>query len=43
MRFLANENFPGAAVKLLQSAGSDIVWEDGGTWDKRSRCTGLGR
>jgi len=26
MRFLANENFPGAAVKLLQSAGHDILW-----------------
>jgi hypothetical protein len=26
MPFLANENFPGAAVKLLQSAGYDIVW-----------------
>jgi hypothetical protein len=26
MRFLANENFLGAAVKLLQSAGYDIVW-----------------
>jgi hypothetical protein len=26
MRFLANENFPGDAVKLLQLAGHDIVW-----------------
>jgi uncharacterized protein (DUF433 family) len=26
MRFLANENFPGAAVQLLQSAGHDILW-----------------
>ena len=26
MRFLDNENFPGAAVKLLQSAGYDIAW-----------------
>ena len=26
MRFLANENFPGAAVKVLQAAGHDIVW-----------------
>ena len=26
MRFLANENFPRAAVELLQSAGYDIVW-----------------
>ena len=26
MRFLANENFPGAAVKALESAGHDVVW-----------------
>lgn len=26
MRFLANENFPGAAVNALQAAGHDIVW-----------------
>lgn len=26
MRFLANENFPGAAVKILQAAGHDIAW-----------------
>jgi predicted nuclease of predicted toxin-antitoxin system len=26
MRFLANENFPGAAVEVLQAAGHDIVW-----------------
>lgn len=26
MRFLANENFPGAAVSVLQSAGHDVVW-----------------
>jgi hypothetical protein len=26
MRFLANENFPGAAVKVLEAAGHDIVW-----------------
>jgi hypothetical protein len=26
MRFLANENFPGAAVAMLRSAGHDIVW-----------------
>jgi predicted nuclease of predicted toxin-antitoxin system len=26
MRFLANENFPGTAVKVLQAAGHDIVW-----------------
>ena len=26
MQFLSNENFPGAAVKLLQSAGHDILW-----------------
>jgi uncharacterized protein DUF5615 len=26
MRFLANENFPGAAVSALKSAGHDVVW-----------------
>ena len=26
MRFLANENFPGAAVAVLKAAGHDIVW-----------------
>jgi len=26
MRFLANENFPGAAVRALEGAGHDIVW-----------------
>jgi predicted nuclease of predicted toxin-antitoxin system len=26
MRFLANENFPGAAVAALGAAGHDIVW-----------------
>ena len=26
MRFLANENFPGAAVSKLNSAGHDVVW-----------------
>ena len=26
MRFLANENFPQAAVKALVAAGSDVVW-----------------
>ncbi|MBV8118555.1 MAG: DUF5615 family PIN-like protein [Alphaproteobacteria bacterium] len=26
MRFLANENFPGAAVSMIKSAGHDIVW-----------------
>jgi predicted nuclease of predicted toxin-antitoxin system len=26
MRFHANENFPGAAVSLLHSAGHDVVW-----------------
>ncbi|MFI5013521.1 MAG: DUF5615 family PIN-like protein [Hyphomicrobiales bacterium] len=26
MRFLADENFPGAAVGLLEEAGHDIVW-----------------
>ena len=26
MRFLANENFPGAAVAALQAAGHDVVW-----------------
>ena len=26
MRFLANENFPGAAVSVLKSAGHDIAW-----------------
>ena len=26
MRFLANENFPGAAVTALDAAGHDVVW-----------------
>jgi predicted nuclease of predicted toxin-antitoxin system len=26
MRFLANENFPGAAVVALAAAGQDIAW-----------------
>jgi predicted nuclease of predicted toxin-antitoxin system len=26
MRFLANENFPGAAVSALNAAGHDLVW-----------------
>ena len=26
MRFLANENFPGAAVAALEAAGHDIIW-----------------
>jgi hypothetical protein len=26
MRFLANENFPGAAVAALSAAGHDVVW-----------------
>lgn len=26
MRFLADENFPGAAVEVLQGAGHDVVW-----------------
>ena len=26
MRFLANENFPGAAVTILKSAGHDVIW-----------------
>jgi predicted nuclease of predicted toxin-antitoxin system len=26
MRFLANENFPGAAVAILKSAGHDVIW-----------------
>jgi predicted nuclease of predicted toxin-antitoxin system len=26
MRFLANENFPGAAVAALRAAGHDIAW-----------------
>jgi predicted nuclease of predicted toxin-antitoxin system len=26
MRFLANENFPGAAVTALVASGHDIVW-----------------
>jgi predicted nuclease of predicted toxin-antitoxin system len=26
MRFLANENFPGAAVTALAEAGHDVVW-----------------
>jgi hypothetical protein len=26
MRFLANENFPGTAVAILDAAGHDVVW-----------------
>jgi predicted nuclease of predicted toxin-antitoxin system len=26
MRFLADENFPGAAVAALQAAGNEVVW-----------------
>jgi predicted nuclease of predicted toxin-antitoxin system len=26
MRILANENFPGEAVKVLRSGGHDVVW-----------------
>jgi predicted nuclease of predicted toxin-antitoxin system len=26
MRLLANENFPGAAVTVLEAAGHDVVW-----------------
>jgi hypothetical protein len=26
MRFLANENFPGAAVKVLEGIGHGVVW-----------------
>jgi predicted nuclease of predicted toxin-antitoxin system len=26
MRFLANENFPGAAIVALRAAGNDVVW-----------------
>jgi predicted nuclease of predicted toxin-antitoxin system len=26
MRFLANENFPGAAVTVLEAAGHEVVW-----------------
>ena len=26
MRFLANANFPGAAVSVLKAAGHDVVW-----------------
>jgi predicted nuclease of predicted toxin-antitoxin system len=26
MRFLANENFPGAAVAALEAAGHDTIW-----------------
>jgi predicted nuclease of predicted toxin-antitoxin system len=26
MRFLANENFPGAAVRALEAAGHDVRW-----------------
>jgi predicted nuclease of predicted toxin-antitoxin system len=36
MRFLANENFPGAAVAALRAAGHDVVWirvADPGTSD----------
>jgi Domain of unknown function (DUF5615) len=37
MRFLAHENFPGAAVSMLKSAGHDILWvptEAPGTSDR---------
>lgn len=26
MRFLANENFPGGAVSILQEMGHDVAW-----------------
>jgi hypothetical protein len=26
MRFLANENFPGAAVRAIEAAGHDVIW-----------------
>jgi hypothetical protein len=26
MRFLANENFPGPAVRALEASGHDVVW-----------------
>jgi predicted nuclease of predicted toxin-antitoxin system len=26
MRFLANENFPGAAIEALRAAGNDVAW-----------------
>jgi hypothetical protein len=26
MRFLANENFPAAAVSVLEAAGHDVIW-----------------
>jgi hypothetical protein len=26
MRFLANENVPGAAIEALRAAGNDVVW-----------------
>jgi hypothetical protein len=26
MRFLADENFPGAAVRALRAAGHDVAW-----------------
>jgi len=26
MRFLSNENFPGAAVAALKAAGHDVIW-----------------
>jgi len=29
MRFLANENFPAATVKVLESIGHDVVWVRG--------------
>jgi hypothetical protein len=35
MRFLADENFPGAAVSALEKSGHDIVWV-------RTRMPGLG-
>ena len=37
MRFLADENFPGSAVRALSAAGHDVLWvrtAAPGTWDQ---------
>jgi hypothetical protein len=44
MRFLANENFPGAAVEALRLAGHDVVWvrtEAAGSCSFRLRITSV--
>ena len=38
MKLLANENFPGEAVRTLRQAGHDVLWirEDHPGWDDQS-------